>query len=63
MIKFFRDGAWREHITQMYNVQCWYTDTACEVFQIRAYSFEDAMERAHKLKLKKGYPSLSLCVI
>lgn len=55
MIKFFRDGFWRENLTQMYNVQCWYTPIACEIFQIRAFCKDDAIERAVMLAKQKGY--------
>jgi hypothetical protein len=40
---------------RLYNVQCWYADNACEIFQIVAYSETVAIERARALAYEKGY--------
>lgn len=55
MIKFFREGEWHINSKRLYNVLCWYDDNACEVFQIVAYSKDDAIVRAKNLAWLKGY--------
>lgn len=55
MLRCYADGRYYPTVFRMYNVQCWYTDTACEIFQIRAHDKNDAIERAMMLAKQKGY--------
>lgn len=42
---------------RLYNVQCWYAENACEIFQIVTYSEESALHLAKNLAVLKGYCS------
>ena len=54
-MKIFRDGAWHKNWLRLYNVQCWYSPNACEIFQIKAHSKESALDFAHNIAKEKGY--------
>ena len=41
--------------TTRYNILCWYTPIACEVFKIDAHSFRQALEYAKIRATEKGY--------